>query len=93
MGIHSRPTQDDPYGSKLYSEGGKELTEWAPITEDNINELREFDVIKFHDGYGWVVKALTPFFIQRGFVPTGIHNEVATFLNPAFGEHVFVLKD
>ena len=77
---HKRPTQADPYGSKIYDADGQELSNWIKITKDNVHELKQYDVIRFHDGYGWGVLSLTPFNIERGFVPTGVHNDVAFLL-------------
>jgi hypothetical protein len=65
---------------------------WTPITKENIETLKPGESIKFHNGYEWDTNILDQFWIDRGFILTGLHNETANFLRPMFGRVVYVWR-
>ena len=66
--------------------------EWVKITIDNKHTLDVGEIVKFNNGYEWKISELTQFNLDNGFVLTGVHNEVARFINPMFGEYIFVYR-
>jgi hypothetical protein len=48
---------------------------WIPITSSNVNSLKEGEEIKFHNGYEWDTCKLTNFWIERGYIATGVHKK------------------
>jgi hypothetical protein len=65
---------------------------WIPITKKNVHTLKAGEKVKFHNGYEWDTDILDKFWISRGYISTGLHNETAHFLYPMFGKYVYVLR-
>ena len=65
---------------------------WVPITKENIKDLKVGDRIRYSNGYEWCEDVLTQFWIDRGYIGTGLHNETANFLNPMFGKCTYVWR-
>jgi len=63
--------------------------DWVPITKQNIATLKEGVRVEYHNGYEWQVGTLNKFWIERGYISTGLHNETANFLYPNFGKRVY----
>ncbi len=62
-----------------------------PITRKNVHELKIGDTVKFHNGYEWDTAVLGEFELSRGYVMTGVHNEVSRFVNPMF-KSMYLIK-
>lgn len=65
---------------------------WVPITEDNVRTLKAGEEVRFSNGYEWSTAILDEFWIERGYVPTGLHNETARFIRPMFGGYMYVWR-
>lgn len=61
------------------------------ITKQNVYDLKVGDTVKFHNGFDWDTRVLGEFELSRRYVTTGIHNEVARFVNPMF-KSMYLIK-
>lgn len=66
---------------------------WQKITEENVHTLKPGERLRYHNGYEWDERELDEFWIQRGYVGTGVHNETARFIHPMFGDYTYVWRD
>jgi len=66
---------------------------WLKITKENKHTLKIGEYIKFHNGYEWLTTSLTEFHLDREFIPTGVHNEVANLVYPMFGSNIYVCRE
>lgn len=58
------------------------------IAKENLKKYKVGDNVWVSDGYGWKKVKLRKFEIERGFVPTGMHNETVDL----YSEHVRAKK-
>ena len=65
------------------------MYDWIKITKHNIHLLVPGMEIKFHNGYEWTYGTLNQFWIDRGFIGTGVHSETAHFIHPMFGDYTY----